>query len=242
MDRMDLAPIPRTAISDTVFVRLVEEILTGRLAAGEPIPSERELSLALHVNRHAVREALKRLQQAGLVRISHGGKTRVQDWRQTAGLDVLSTLAATGAVPALQIARDIMVMRRSVAADAARLCARNATDDQLATIAAAAAAYPAQRTDESFAVDLTFWTAIIDGSGNLAYRLALNTLVAAFADIGFGSIADLGMAGELADRDAHIALADRLVARDGDGSHRIADELLGRVVETLSATDTSGKE
>lgn len=232
---MDIAPVSRAAVSDTVFAHLVDEILSGRVAVDEALPSERELALAFAVNRHAIREALKRLQQARLVRISHGGKTRVQDWRLTAGLDVLSTLAATGAVPAVQIARDIMVMRRSVAADAARLCARNATDDQLATIAGAAAAYPAQRTDESFAVDLTFWTAIIDGSGNLAYRLALNTLVAAFADIGFGSIADLGMAAELADRDAHLTLAEHLVARDADAAHRVADDLLGRVVDTLSA-------
>ena len=160
---MDIAPVARSAVSDSVFAHLVDEILSGRVAVDEALPSERELALAFAVNRHAVREALKRLQQARLVRISHGGKTRVQDWRQTAGLDVLSTLAATGAVPALQIARDIMVMRRSVAADAARLRARNASDDELAAIAAAAAAYPAQRTDESFAADLTFWTAIIDG-------------------------------------------------------------------------------
>lgn len=232
---MDIAPVARSAVSDSVFAHLVDEILSGRVAVDEALPSERELALAFAVNRHAIREALKRLQQARLVRISHGGKTRVQDWRQAAGLDVLSTLAATGAVPALQIARDIMVMRRSVAADAARLRARNASDDELAAIAAAAAAYPAQRTDESFAADLTFWTAIIDGSGNLAYRLALNTLVAAFADIGFGSIADLGMAAELADRDAHLTLAEHLVARDADAAHRVADDLLGRVVEILSA-------
>ena len=232
---MDIAPVARSAVSDSVFAHLVDEILSGRVAVDDALPSERELALAFAVNRHAIREALKRLQQARLVRISHGGKTRVQDWRQTAGLDVLSTLAATGAVPALQIARDIRVMRRSVAADAARLCARNATAEQLASIAAAAAAYPAQRTDESFAVDLTFWTAIIDGSGNLAYRLALNTLVAAFTDIGFDSIADLGMAAELIDREAHITLAEHLVARDADAAHRVADELLGRVVDTLSA-------
>lgn len=232
---MDIAPVSRAAVSDAVFAHLVDEILSGRAAVDEALPSERELALAFAVNRHAIREALKRLQQACLVRISHGGKTRVQDWRQTAGLDVLSTLAATGAVPALQIARDIMVMRRSVAADAARLCALNATDDQLAVIATAAAAYPEVRSEESFAADLTFWTAVIDGSGNLAYRLALNTLVAAFADIGFGVIAELGTAAELADRDAHITLAEHLVARDADAAHRLADELLGRVVEILSA-------
>ncbi len=239
---MDIAPVSRAAVSDAVFAHLVEEILSGRVAVDEALPSERELALAFAVNRHAIREALKRLQQARLVRISHGGKTRVQDWRQTAGLDVLSTLAATGAVPALQIARDIMVMRRSVAADAARLCALNATDGELAAITAAAAAYPPERTDESIAADLAFWTAVIDGSGNLAYRLALNTLVAAFADIGFGVIADLGTAAELVDRDAHIALAEHLVARDADAAHRVADELLGRVVDTLSATDASGEE
>ncbi len=239
---MDIAPVSRAAVSDAVFAHLVEEILSGRVAVDEALPSERELALAFAVNRHAIREALKRLQQARLVRISHGGKTRVQDWRQTAGLDVLSTLAATGAVPALQIARDIMVMRRSVAADAARLCALNASDGELAAIAAAAAAYPPERTDESIAADLAFWTAVIDGSGNLAYRLALNTLVAAFSDIGFGVIAELGTSAELADRAAHIVLAEHLAARDAVAAHRVADELLGRVVETLSAADASGEE
>ena len=239
---MEIAPVAKTAVSDAVFAHLVDEILSGRLAVDEAMPSERELALAFTVNRHAVREALKRLQHARLIRISHGGKTRVENWRETAGLDVLSTLAATGAVPAVQVARDIMVMRRSVAADAARLCAKNATDAQLAGIAAAAAAYPPAQTDESVAADLVFWTAVIDGSGNLAYRLALNTLVAAFADIGFELIAELGTAAELSDRDAHIALAGRLAARDGEGAHRLADELLGRVVEILSTTDSSGQE
>lgn len=239
---MEIVPVAKTAVSDAVFAHLVDEILSGRLAIDEAMPSERELALAFAVNRHAVREALKRLQQARLVRISHGGKTRVENWRVTAGLDVLSTLAATGAVPAAQVARDIMVMRRSVAADAARLCAQNATDAQLDAIAAAAAAYPPAQTDESIDADLTFWAAVIDGSGNLAYRLALNTLVAAFSDIGFELIAELGTAAELSDRDAHNALAERLAARDGAGARRLADELLGRVVEILSATDSSGRE
>ena len=239
---MEIAPVAKTAVSDAVFAHLVHEVLSGRLAVDEALPSERELALAFAVNRHAVREALKRLQQARLIRISHGDKTRVENWRETAGLDVLSTLAATGAVPAVQIARDIMVMRRSVAADAARLCAHTASDEQLVGIAAAAAAYPPAQTDQSVAADLMFWSAVIDGSGNLAYRLALNTLVAAFADIGFELIAELGTAAELADRDAHIALAERLAARDGEGAHRLADELLGRVVQILSATASPGKE
>ncbi|MEB3068684.1 FadR/GntR family transcriptional regulator [[Mycobacterium] vasticus] len=232
---MDLAPIARTAISDTIFVRLVEEILTGRLAAGEPLPSERELSLTLQVNRHAVREALKRLQQAGLVRISHGGKTRVLDWRTSAGLDALTGLAVAGVIPARQIIGDVAVMRRSIAADAARLCARRASPEQRAAITAAAAAYPVSgELDLVIDADLTFWIAVIDGSANIAYRLALNTLVAAYDEIGRDAIYALGAA-EFADRSAHIDLAAAIAAADADRAYRLAEDLLTRFVTACQA-------
>ena len=232
---MDLAPIPRTAISDTIFGRLVEEILTGRLPAGDPLPSERELSLTLQVNRHAVREALKRLQQAGLVRISHGGKTRVLNWRESAGLDALTGLAVAGAIPARQIIGDVAVMRRTIAADAARLCARSASPRQRAEITAAAAAYPASaELDLVGDADLAFWTAVIDGSGNIAYRLALNTLVAAFDEIGRDAIYTLG-ATEFADRAAHVDLAAAIAAADEDTAYRLAEELLTRFVTACQA-------
>jgi DNA-binding FadR family transcriptional regulator len=228
---MDLAPISRAAaVSDTVFARLVEEILTGRLAPGEPIPSERELALAFEVNRHAVREALKRVQQAGLVRISHGGKTRVLDWRTSAGLDALTGLAVAGVIPARQIVGDVAVMRRSIGADAARLCALNASEEQRAAISTAAAAYPVSGAFEMVGdADLTFWIAVIDGSGNIAYRLALNTLVAAFDDIGRDVIHALGAA-EFADRAAHIDLAAAIACRDADAAHLLAEALLTRFV------------
>lgn len=237
---MDLAPIPRTAISDTIFVRLVEEILTGRLPAGEPLPSERELSLTLQVNRHAVREALKRLQQAGLIRISHGGKTRVLDWRTSAGLDALTGLALAGVIPARQIIGDVAVMRRSIAADAARLCARSASAQQRSAITAAAKAYPvSEELELVIDADLTFWIAVIDGSGNIAYRLALNTLVAAYDEIGREAIYALGAA-EFADRSAHIDLAAAIAAADEDAAYRLAEELLTRFVAACQA-DAEGE-
>lgn len=226
---MELDPIARTAVSDTVYGRLVNEILTGRLPAGEAMPSERELTLAFQVNRHAVREALKRLQQAGLIRISHGGRTRVLDWRSNVGLEALSALVAAGVVPADAILGDVAVMRRTIGADAARLCAQNATDDQLAAVAGAARDYPEAGGEGA---DLEFWTAVVDGSGNLAYRLALNTLVTAINDIGAAMIAELGAA-ELGDREAHVALAQTITARDGDGSYRLAHQMLSHIVTAL---------
>lgn len=228
---MQLEPISRTAVSDTVYGRLAEEILAGRVSAGETMPSERELALAFRVNRHAIREALKRLQQAGLIRISQGGKTRVLDWRSSVGLEALSALVAAGVVPPADILRDVAVMRRTVGSDAARMCASRASDTQLRHVTETARAYPDRATPASEA-DLAFWTAVVDGSGNLAYRLALNTLVGAINDIGAPLVAELG-AEEFGDRDAHLALADAIARRDGTAAHRLAHQMLSHIVDVL---------
>ena len=113
--------------SDAVHADLRDAILSGSLAPGDAVPSERELSERLGVNRHAVREAVKRLQQARLVQVSQGGATRVLDWRETGGLDLLLdvALARDGTVDAATL-RAIGEMRACIGSDAARLCAMRA--------------------------------------------------------------------------------------------------------------------
>jgi GntR family transcriptional repressor for pyruvate dehydrogenase complex len=188
--------------SDLVHARLRADVLEGRLAPGEAVPSERALAEELGVNRHAVREALKRLEQAGLVRITQGGATRVQDWRESAGLEVLLDLVASPDGPPPELARAVLEMRESIGVDAARRCAARADDAQRAQVAAlaedAAAAIEAARAvrsgsasgagadpdpsavdgtvDEAYAV---LWRAVVGGAQNLAYQLALTSLVGA---------------------------------------------------------------
>ncbi|MBU3063029.1 GntR family transcriptional regulator [Nocardia sp. NEAU-G5] len=227
---MDIAPISRVAVPDAAYVRIVEEILSGRVTPGDALPAERELALAFQVNRHAIREALKRVQQAGLIRITHGGKTRVLDWRENARLETLSDIVAAGVVPPLEIVRDVAVMRRSIGADAARLCAVNAPSERLERIADIAHTFPEQGTAAEYGeADLEFWIAVIDGSGNLAYRLALNSLVATFDDLGLPLIAEW-IDDEYTDRAGRIALADLIAARDSEGAYRQAESLLTHFV------------
>lgn len=231
---MPLSPVPRAAISDGVFAQLVDEILAGRIAPGDPLPSERELAESFEVNRHAVREALKRVKQSGLIRIAQGGKTRVLDWRDHAGLDLLVELTRTGAVPPRKLLRDIAEMRCSVGTDAARLCALRANDAQLDNIAAIVARRPGDEAtfEELLVADGVLWTAIIDGSGNLAYRLGLNTIIECIAAIGGRHL--LGYPAELADLPAHRELVDRIVGRDHVAARDLAEQLLGRVVTALT--------
>lgn len=224
--------VPRTGtLSESVYTTLLHEILTGRWPANAAAPSERDLAARLNVTRHVVREALKRLQQAGLIRISQGGATMVMDWGTHAGLDMGFALIAAGVAGQAEIFRDTAVLRRTVGTDAARLCALNASDEELAAVAAASAAYPQTGTLQEFQdAETTFWTAIIMGSHNLAYRLALNTLMAAIEEAGAELIMNFN-AESLTDQGSHVELAAAITARDPETAARLAHAQLSQLVD-----------
>ena len=226
----------REPVSDQVFTRLRDLILSGALAPGDALPAERELAAQYGVNRHAVREAVKRLQQSRLIEVFHGGRTRALDWRRTAGLDLVVDVPGTlAAVTVPGVVHDALEMRACVGADAARLCALRAGDAARAEIVAQAEAYARSGPDltDLGVADVAWWRLIVAGSGNLAYLLAFNSLV-------YGAIAmeqapvDLRSA-ELLDLEAHRALAERIERRDAAAAERLARELLGRSVPEVTA-------
>jgi GntR family transcriptional repressor for pyruvate dehydrogenase complex len=214
-------------LSDRIHAGLRADILSGALPPGAPVPSERRLSEQLGASRHAVREALKRLQEAGLVRISHGGATRVRDWRHDGGLDLLLALAASGDVPPeLEVERAGMELRACIGADAARRAAQRASAAQRAEIAARAEALAAAGDAEQRNVEYErLWDVIVDGAGNVAYRLALNTLVAGQHVL----VLDAARVGaELGDAAAIRALARAIADGRADDARELAAELLER--------------
>ncbi|WP_324342970.1 FadR/GntR family transcriptional regulator [Baekduia sp.] len=225
-----VGPAAKATRSAEIHRVLRRRILDGTYAAESALPSERQLSEDLGASRHAVREALKRLQQAGLIAISQGGATRVRDWRRHGGLDLLLALGADGEAPPeeLGLLRAIFEMRASVGADAARLCALRADTATRAELEARAEALavaddPMART----AIYDVLWDRIIEGSGNLAYRLALNTLVAGQRVLAF----DASVVGpEVADHEAIRALSRAIAAADPDAAHARARDLLERSV------------
>jgi GntR family transcriptional regulator, transcriptional repressor for pyruvate dehydrogenase complex len=214
-------------LSDRIHARLRADILSGDLPPGAAVPSERRLSEQLGASRHAVREALKRLQESGLIRISQGGATRVRDWRRDGGLDLLLALAASGEVPPeLEAERAALELRACVGADAARRCAERADAPLRAAIVARAEALAAAAEPEARNTEYErLWDAIVDGSGNVAYRLALNTLVAGQHVL----VLDAARVGaELADDAAIRALARAIADGRADDARELAAELLER--------------
>ncbi len=210
-------------------------ILDGSYGPDAALPSERVLSDELGASRHAVREALKRLQQAGLISISQGGSTRVRDWRRHGGLDLMLALGAEGELPpeGLGLMRSLFEMRASIGADAARLAALRADAAARAEIEARAAALaatddPAART----AIYDVLWDRIIDAADNLAYRLALNTLVAGQRVLPL-DVSTVGA--EIVDGPAVLTLARAIADADADRAHAAARELLQRSVPEIAS-------
>lgn len=66
-----------THAADAVLQALFTDIHERRLAAGDALPSERELAARHGVSRITVRQAVHKLKDAGLVAVHQGGATRV---------------------------------------------------------------------------------------------------------------------------------------------------------------------
>lgn len=179
------ATISKQSLADAVFQQLSERILQGQLPPGEMLPAERILAEQLGINRGAVREGLKRLQQAALVVIRHGGATQVLDWRENAGLELLPELllSADGELN-VEAAQGIMLLRSTLAPAIAAAAAAQ-PDETLAQSLESHCQTLADATNasERQSAALSFWSCLVSGSGNIAYRLAFNSMHRTYAQI-----------------------------------------------------------
>jgi DNA-binding FadR family transcriptional regulator len=208
---------------------LTARILNGEMPAGNALPAEQDLASNLGVSRTVVREALTRLAAARLVSIRHSGSKRVLDYRQSAGLELLTTLlGGTSRAVAPRVVASVMEMRSALAPDIARLAAVRGTAAISAKLRDVVATMEQQRDDLAALQDLVseFWSLLVDGSRNIAYRLAYNSLRQSYEQSKhlFTHI----LAPETGDLSAYARLADAVDRRDAAAAESLARELIGR--------------
>lgn len=226
---MELQKISRRTLSDEVFEQLSAEIVEGRVAPGMALPAERELVAQLGVNRGAVREALRRLAQAGLVTIQQGEATRVLDFRRSAGLDLLSRLLLRGDGQIdLQVARGVVEMRAALAPDIARLCARRGGANAARRLheIVGAMAHAGEHLETLQQLSIAFWEELVRGSDNIAYELAFNTLKETYERI--REALTQVMADELRDRRSYQSIADAVARGDDLAAKHVAQALIDK--------------
>ncbi len=94
---------------------LIESIWNGRFPPGSILPAERELSELIGVTRTTLREVLQRLARDGWLTIQHGKPTKVNQFMETSGLNILDTLMTlVDAENATSIVEDLLIARSNI--------------------------------------------------------------------------------------------------------------------------------
>jgi DNA-binding FadR family transcriptional regulator len=236
---MPLSAIKSRSLPDEVFRQLATAILNGTYSPGENLPPERTLAETFEVNRHVVREAIKRAEQIGLVRSRQGGGTAVLDFEKTAGLDALALLAEYAAedLTGARLWRAGFEMRAAIGTDVARLCALRgdaATKQGLVDLAHELKA--ATHGPEIVAIDLRFWELMLDGADNIAYRLAYNSLIRssqAAPELQLGWTIQ-----ELESSDYRLPIATAIAQGDSAAAEAAARTSLRGAIEAIDAAIT----
>lgn len=119
-------------IFQDVVEQVQEAIISGRLKAGQQLPPERELKEQFNVSRGTLREALRVLEQKGLIEIKTGvaGGTIVRGVNTDKVTESLALLIRFKKVSL----KDLAEFRRGIEGDVAAIAARRAGTDDVARL------------------------------------------------------------------------------------------------------------
>lgn len=214
-----LAPLRRQRLHEGLIAQLKALIASARVEAGQKLPPERELAEQLGVSRAVVREALRSLEQAGLLEIRAGrrGGAFVVDRPHKPLADTVLDLYAQGRLTL----RHFYEARRGIEGAAARLAAARATARDVARLRAINRRLlddldqPATLRRHNAA----FHVAVAEISGNPLITL----LVQALMDL-LDQVAPLSMQSSSfmrATYERHRAIIEALRRRDGRRAERL---------------------
>ncbi|MBD3584134.1 MULTISPECIES: fatty acid metabolism transcriptional regulator FadR [Salinimonas] len=114
---------------------IVESIWSGRFPPGTILPAERELSELIGVTRTTLREVLQRLARDGWLTIQHGKPTKVNNFWETCGLNILETLARLDQEGIPELVDNLLAARTNLSAVFIRGAIRNNPEEAINIIA-----------------------------------------------------------------------------------------------------------
>ena len=162
---------PSRNLTQQVVDRLSHLMSNGALAPGDKLPTEAEIVRQQGVSRTVVREAISKLQAAGMVETKHGIGTFVRDNANQPNFVIGAGTIATS--------RDVLAMlevRISLEAEAAALAAMRRTEEHLAEMQRALDSFQEHLANggETIKADFQFHLGIAKATGNPYFPDILN--------------------------------------------------------------------
>ena len=170
---MNFVAIKPQSLAEQVSDQLVNLIRNQSSDSETLMPPERRLAEQLGVSRQVVREAIKRLELLGLLEVRQGSGIRIIDKLHRPLNTSLSLL-----IPNVgNRLRQLQETRGAIEPIAAQLAALRATSEQIACLWAIQARLEKAGDDaEAIEIDLEFHHTLAEASGNLMFRLILDSL------------------------------------------------------------------
>jgi GntR family transcriptional repressor for pyruvate dehydrogenase complex len=161
-------PVARGQTFEMVVAAIEEQILSGALRVGDPLPPERELAALLQVSRPAVREALRVLAAQGVVRSSVGRGPGAGTFVASMPSEALTHFLRLHIALSNFAVADIVDARVTLESSSVALAARHPDPDRMAGAQAAIAAMDQAGEDRTAFndADTAFHTAIAEAGGN----------------------------------------------------------------------------
>jgi DNA-binding FadR family transcriptional regulator len=214
-------PWPRrpARLGIAVLAALADQIVSGRFAPGTALPTEPLLCEAFGVSRTVVREALKVLEEKGLVRVKQGQGTTVTSPEQWNLLDSVVLDAAIRNDESLEILNDLIEVRVALECQMARRAARTIDEAGLEELRQMLAVLDRLRSepDEYLLTDTYYHDAIHRQSGNgLARSIIRSVHPVARASSRYNG--DPHLSDIERSHAGHVAIFEHLARHDADGA------------------------
>lgn len=178
-DKGTADPITRQKLSDQVFDRLWAMIVSGELAPGDPFPSERFLMDKFRVGRPAVREAMQALSHKGVITISQGERSRVNELDASIAVDQVDEIAKLLLSAEPSNLTHLKQVRKILEAGTAQLAAQHCTLDDANRLRALIDKQRAElENPEGFIkADIAFHVAIAELSQNPLLHVVMRAML-----------------------------------------------------------------
>ncbi len=246
MDEDFLPKLKKLTLVEDFIRRFEEMILSGKLAVGDKLPSERDLAIRLGVSRPVVHEGLIDLAAKGLITRSPNGGAVINDYRSQGSLSMLNTLLnfQSGTIEP-KLAKDITDLRMLVEVENIRLAAKSRSEEQLASLNAIIAEETAIDIKDVEAVaqlDFRFHHAIAITSNNAFYPLLINSFKPLYlngSEVFFSNLSLTPVVFQF-HKDMVQAIADRDVDRAADLMAKLLDHGMKNYFAMVNSNPAGG--